>query len=145
MNTTSFSLLERLRQPGERDAWRRFVHLYTPLLMHWARDVGLDDNDAADLVQEVLLLLMKKLPEFAYDPSRSFRGWLHTLTINKWREALRRKSAATAGEFADLPDPHSESAFAETEYRDHLVRRALQVMQNEFETTTWKACWEFVV
>jgi RNA polymerase sigma-70 factor, ECF subfamily len=145
MNTTSVSLLERLRQPGEPDAWRRFVHLYTPLLFHWARDVGLNDNDAADLVQDVLLLLMKKLPEFAYDPGRSFRGWLRTLTINKWREHHRRKSAPAAGEVADLPDPHADNAFAETEYREHLVSRALQLMQSEFETTTWKACWEFVV
>ena len=148
MNTTSVSLLERLRQPGEQDAWHRFVHLYTPLLFHWARDVGLDQNDAADLVQDVLLLLMKKLPEFAYDADRSFRGWLRTLTLNKWRELQRRKKVSEVGIAADLLDraaPDPADAFAETEYREHLVRRALQLMQAEFEPTTWQACWEFVV
>src|SRR5437016_2149770 len=145
MNTTSVSLLERLRQPGEQDAWRRFVHLYTPLLFHWARDVGLDKNDAADLVQDVLLLLMKKLPEFAYDSQRSFRGWLRTLTINKWRELQRRKTDGAVGVLSEHADPHPADAFAEAEYREHLVRQALKVMQAEFEPTTWRACWDFVV
>lgn len=145
MNTTSVSLLERLRQPGEQDAWSRFVRLYTPLLLHWARGVGLNQNDAADLVQDVLLLLMKKLPEFQYDPGRSFRGWLRTLTINKLREIKRRRSLVDVVEFTDHPDSHPSDAFAEVEYREHLVRRALQLMQAEFEPTTWQACWEFVV
>ena len=145
MHTTSVSLLERLREPGEQDAWKRFVQLYTPLLLHWSRDVGLDKNDSADLVQDVLLLLMKKLPEFNYDPELSFRGWLRTLTLNKWRELQRRKSVATNIEFADRPDPRPSDPFSEIEYREHLVRRAMQLMQSEFEPTTWRACWEFVV
>ena len=64
MHTTSLSLLERLRWPEEQETnWRRFVQLYTPLLFHWARKLGLSAEDAADLVQEVLTLLIQKLPE----------------------------------------------------------------------------------
>ena len=65
MNTTSVSLLGRLRQPEDQEAWRRFVHLYSPLLYYWARSVKLPAADAADLVQEVLLIVVEKMPQFA--------------------------------------------------------------------------------
>ena len=92
MNSTSSSLLERLRHPNADEAWDRFVRLYTPLLFHWARGVGLPRQDAADLVQDVLLLLVRKMPDFRYDRSRSFRAWLRTVTLNKWREQQRRRA-----------------------------------------------------
>lgn len=64
-NTTPASLLERLREPGDQEAWRRFVQLYTPLLFRAARRLGLPPEDASDLVQDVLALLVRKLPAFA--------------------------------------------------------------------------------
>src|SRR5262249_50774343 len=72
MNTTSASLLNRLRPPGEEDAWTRFVKLYTPLLYTWAHRLNLQDQDAADLVQDVFATLVQKLPEFRYDRQNSF-------------------------------------------------------------------------
>lgn len=149
MNTTSASLLERLCQPEAAEAWQRFVQLYTPLLYYWARDAGLPSADAADLVQEVLVVLVQKLPEFAYDPSQSFRGWLRTIALNKWRERCRRFTARPdkGGDtgLSGVAEGDSGAAFEEAEYREHLVRRALEIMQAEFEPTTWKACWEVVV
>ena len=73
MDTTSVSLLERLRQPADQQAWERFVRLYTPLLYHWARRLGLSSEDAADLVQDVLARLVAQLPQFTYDPGKRFR------------------------------------------------------------------------
>jgi RNA polymerase sigma-70 factor (ECF subfamily) len=138
-----------LKQPGAEEAWGRFVQLYTPLLYYWARRAGLPSEEAADLVQEVLLVLLRKLPEFTYDPQQSFRGWLRTITLNKWRERCRRHTAAPRAEneaaLSDLAAPGEGDAFEETEYRQWLVRRALRIMESEFEPTTWKACWEFVV
>ncbi len=78
MHTTSVSLLQRLRQPAESEAWQRFVGLYTPLLFAWVRRLGLDENDAADIVQDIFVVLLRKLPEFRYDQNQSFRAWLHT-------------------------------------------------------------------
>jgi RNA polymerase sigma-70 factor (ECF subfamily) len=148
MNTTSVSLLERLRRSEESDAWPRFVRLYTPLLFYWARRRGLKQDDAADLVQEVLTVLEQKLPEFNYEPGKSFRRWLHTITLNKWRERGRRKTLPRQGPddpgVSDVVLPEAEP-FDETEYREQLVRRALRIMQAEFEPNTWKACWESVV
>jgi RNA polymerase sigma-70 factor (ECF subfamily) len=148
MNTTSISLLGRLRQREDHEAWQRFVHLYSPLLYYWVRGVKLPPADAADLVQEVLLVVVEKMPEFDYDPSRSFRGWLRTVTLNKWRERCRRFATAPPAEDAELnalADSSGTNVFAEQEYRQWLVRQALQIMQSEFEPATWKACWEVVV
>lgn len=145
---TQPSLLQRLRRPEEHAAWERFVQLYTPLLFHWARNAGLAHHQAADLVQDVLLVLVQKLPEFDYQPGKSFRGWLRTVTLNKWREGCRRRKEVIAGEGEALPEPvapDGAEVFAEAEYRRHLSGRALRLMQQEFEPATWKACWECVV
>ncbi len=148
MPTTSITLLERLRKPGERDAWDRFVQLYTPLLLFWARRTGLPEADAADLVQEVFLVLLRKLPEFAYQPGRSFRGWLRTILVNKWRN-YRDRLVNTRNEgpaaLEDLAGPDSMADLVKADYQQYLVGRALQLMQVEFQPATWKACWEYVV
>ncbi|MGH7137221.1 MAG: RNA polymerase sigma factor, partial [Pirellulales bacterium] len=91
MDSTPVSLFDRLRQPGDASAWLRFAQICTPLLHRWARHLGLQDADASDLVQEVFVALMAKMPEFHYDPSRSFRNWLCTVATNKWREMHRRR------------------------------------------------------
>lgn len=150
MHTTSASLLQQLRQPADEQvtvaAWDRFIKLYTPLLYYWAKRVGLQDTDAADLVQDVFAGLVQKLPEFSYDPGKGFRSWLRTVVLNKWRDRLRRPALPTAGSgLSEVPDPTGPDEFAEVEYRRYLVKRALELMQAEFSPTTWKACWEHVV
>jgi RNA polymerase sigma-70 factor (ECF subfamily) len=148
VHTTPASLLERLRRPGAADAWSRFVDLYTPLLYHWARRVGLSSAGAADLVQEVLLVLVRTLPDFRYDPSRSFRAWLRTITMNKWREGLRRAAGrreVLGMDLSNRPGPDTTAAFEEAEYHAYVARRALALMQAEFQPATWKACWGMVV
>jgi RNA polymerase sigma-70 factor (ECF subfamily) len=149
MHTTSISLLERLRRPGEAAAWARLVDLYTPLLYFWACRTGMPAEDAADLVQDVFAVLVEKLPEFVYDRQKSFRSWLRTILFNKWRDQRRRAQAvqihSNREELAHLAGPDGPEAFWEAEYREHLVGRALELMQTEFQPTTWKACWETVV
>jgi RNA polymerase sigma-70 factor (ECF subfamily) len=149
MDTTNISLLDRLKLPVDQLAWSRFVDLYTPLIYSWARQVGLQESDAADLVQEVFAALVQKMPEFSYDRHKSFRAWLRTVTLNKWRDRCRRLAArpqeVTGAAVVDLADTDNEGSFAEIEYRQYLVARALELMQAEFQPTTWKACWEFVV
>src|SRR5262245_11517331 len=150
MHTTSVSLLARLRRPGEQqESWQRFVQLYTPLLFHWARKLGLSAEDAADLVQEVLVLLVQKLPEFQYDAAQSFRGWLRTVMLNKWRDSRRLRRVPLADESADgLPDGQDRDAadtIAEVEYQQYVVKQALELMQAEFQPATWKACWEYMI
>jgi RNA polymerase sigma-70 factor (ECF subfamily) len=147
--STSISLLQRVRRPGDRPAWERFVALYTPLLYSWARRLGLSETDAADLVQDVFVVLLRKLPGFEYDPEKSFRAWLWTVARNKYRERRRRPVERPLDTGSDVPAQLTEDdgaeLFAEAEYRTFLVGRALHLMQSEFQATTWKACWECVV
>jgi RNA polymerase sigma-70 factor (ECF subfamily) len=147
MSTTSASLLERLRLPGggDQSAWARFVQLYTPLLFYWTRRLGLQTQDAADLVQEVFVVLVKKLPEFRYDRDRSFRAWLRTVLFSQWRVMLRRKVPAPAEGMDDLPGPDQPDGLEAAEYRQLLAARAVRLMQADFQPATWRAFWECVV
>jgi RNA polymerase sigma-70 factor (ECF subfamily) len=147
MLTTSLSLLQQLRRSGDARAWQRFVELYTPLLFRWGKRLGLQDQDAADLAQDVLILLVQKLPEFEYDRQRSFRAWLWTVTQNKWRENRRRLRSVQANPsdaLAELADSDPALVQVQAEYDQYLAARALQIMRSEFQPTTWQACWEVV-
>ena len=146
MHTTPPSLLEQLHRPDDERAWCRFAALYTPLLFYWARRVGLREPDAADLVQEVFAVLVRKLPDFIYDRDKGFRNWLRTVLLNKWREIRRRPPPpAPVGALPDAEDDDHVAALAEEEFQRRLVVRALELMQAEFQPSTWKACWEHVV
>jgi RNA polymerase sigma-70 factor, ECF subfamily len=141
-HTTSLTLLQRLQSPQDRDAWGRFARLYTPLLYYWCRRAGLQEQDAADLVQEVFVLLVKKLPEFRYDCDGSFRNWLRTVTLNKWRESARRRNVRPVADGIDLdllPANTDEWRLDETEYRRQLVASALPLIEQEFSTREWQA------
>ena len=149
MLTTSASLLQRLRQPQQGDAWARFVALYTPLLLIWAHKAGLTADDASDHVQDVFVDLVQELPKFMYDRERGkFRCWLYTLFHNKIRDRFRRKRVvvgqANDAELASLAASADPNAFTEEEHLQYIVRRVLEVMKADFEPTTWQACWEYV-
>ena len=149
MHSTPATLLERLRQPGDAVAWKQFVHLYTPLLYYWARRLGLQSADAADLVQEVFLALCHALPQFTYDRQRSFRAWLFTLMRNKWQDWRRRRIPVPVGDIEatldNHPDADGPAALEEAEYRSQLCARALRLLQSEFAPATWKTFWATVV
>jgi RNA polymerase sigma-70 factor (ECF subfamily) len=151
MDTTPVSLLEQLRQSPASEAtsraWEKFVRLCTPLLYHWARRLGLPEHEAADLVQDVFTVLVVQMPGFKLDPARSFRGWLWTVTLNKWRDRRRRRTERQApeGTLEQVADREDPCALDEAEYRACIVGRALRLMQAEFAPATWKACWEHVV
>jgi RNA polymerase sigma factor (sigma-70 family) len=149
MDTTSGTLLERLRSPADLAAWERFVLLYTPFLYRCGRKFGLKEQDTADVVQDVFSILLLKLPQFHYQSSGSFRGWLKTVLHNKCREHDRRKhEVAVGGSEGGLSSVASDESFSsmwDTEYRQHVVMQALKVMQTEFEPATWQACWLYIV
>jgi RNA polymerase sigma-70 factor (ECF subfamily) len=147
MTKTPTSLLDRLRQPFEPEAWTRFVALYAPLIYSWCRRVGLQESDAADLVQDVFVTLLDVLPTFNYDREQSFRGWLRTITLNKWRNRCKKRDhqAVPTSALNHVPGADNLEAAWEAEYQQHLVARALRIMRADFEEKTWKACWEMVV
>ena len=81
---TRVTLLTRIRDGRDSDAWREFVHIYGPVVYRFARNRGLQDADAADLMQDVLRSVARNAHRMEYDPARgTFRGWLYTVTRNK--------------------------------------------------------------
>lgn len=125
-------------------AWQRFTEPYVPLIFYWSRQHGLNSDDASDLVQDVLSTLVMKLPDFEYDARKRFRGWLHTITLNKARDWQRRQKHRPGTEQSSfmerLPEVQQRDLFDETEYRAYLVDRARRLISEEFEP----ACWKYV-
>src|SRR5262249_49316603 len=135
-SATSVSLLQQLGRtaaPATQQAWNRFVQLYTPLLLMWSRRLGVKDEDAPDLLQDVFLVLAGEMPAFRYDPTRRFRGWLWTVLVNKCRDRARHgKVGPPPGTDAGLSGaalPDNVEEYAEEEYRAYLVGRALEIMK----------------
>jgi len=128
-----------LRESSNDEVWARFVRLYTPLLYHWAQRMGQSGDDAADLVQEVFVVLLRSLPEFNYDSDRSFRAWLYTVLRTKWvdwQRRRRREPANDNGLASATVDDLALIAFEETEFRSRLIGRALELLTEEFGATT---------
>ena len=152
MFSTPVSLLARLRRPTDAAelaaAWARFVDLYTPLLLYWARRLN-GEPEPEDLVQDVFLTLVQHLPSFRYDQHGSFRGWLRTLLRNQWSNRRRRRRppvvdpAVLDGVNAESSNPAEE--LEENEYRRRLLARALVLVQGDFQPTTWQAFQETAV
>jgi len=98
--TTHITLLTRLRQdPSDQAGWDEFVERYGRHIYRWCRQWKLQDADAEDVTQDILVKLAQKLRVFAYDPSRSFRGWLKTVAHHAWRDFddSRRHAQRAAG------------------------------------------------
>jgi RNA polymerase sigma factor (sigma-70 family) len=118
--TTSFVLLTQLRtDPCDEAGWEEFVERYGRHIFRWCRQWKLQDADAEDVTQDILLRLSRKLRVFTYDPSRSFRGWLKTIAYRAWRdfEYDRRRSRSAAN------DHQVKERLLALEARDDLVRR----------------------
>jgi RNA polymerase sigma-70 factor (ECF subfamily) len=107
---TSPSLLDGLSS-GRQEAWKRFVHIYAPIIRDWARRrPWMQPADADDVVSEVFLALLKALPGFRKDPNKRFRNWLGEIVRNKcidhyrtWRQSRQRLGDGRIEE-AEEPD-----------------------------------------
>src|SRR5258708_14179075 len=96
---TSATLLARLRNvPVDQAAWARFTERYGRKIYAWCRGWNLQEADAEDVTQSVLLKLADKMQTFEYDPAKSFRGWLKTITRPAWSDYwASRKAIVAAG------------------------------------------------
>jgi len=147
------SLLVRLRDPRDHEAWSRFVNLYAPLVYGYARGQGLQDADATDLTQNVLRTVAYAVGDLDYDPERgSFRGWLFTVVRNKLRNFLTRRHEFCQGTgdsaIQDLlnaqPAP-ADSADWEEKWEQQLLTWAAQQVRRQVRDSTWQAFWQTAV
>jgi RNA polymerase sigma-70 factor (ECF subfamily) len=144
---TRLSLLIRLTQSGPFDqgAWREFVEYYAPIIYRWCSRRGLQDSDAQDVTQQVLLKLATKLPSFRYDPSRSFRFWLRTLTYHAWADFLSEREGVASGhptEWASLATAEAREDLLrriEDEFDLELLEQAMARVRGRVEPATWEA------
>jgi RNA polymerase sigma-70 factor (ECF subfamily) len=145
---TSASLLARLQQETpEPDAWPQFVRRYGPLLYRWCRSRGLQEADTEDVTQNVLVKLARRLRDFRYDGTQSFRAYLKTLAHYAWCDLLaeRQQAAQGSGDSNVLHELNSVEArddlarrLAE-EFDLELLERAKQEVHALVEPQTWEA------
>ncbi len=150
--STRPSLLVRIRDARDAEAWQQFVKLYAPLVYGFARRRGLQDADAADLTQDVLRTVAATAGRLDYDPQRgSFRGWLFTVIYHKVQNFLagRRRHWQGSGD-SDVQDRLEEQASPEPEeaalwnqeFERQLMARAMERVRSSFQDSTWTAFWQ---
>jgi RNA polymerase sigma-70 factor (ECF subfamily) len=149
------SLLLRVRDPADGEAWNQFVELYGPLIYRFARKRHLQDADAADLTQTVLQAVAGAVRSLEYDPRRGlFRGWLFRVVRNqlsKFLGRLRRFPTGTGDEagqrlLEDLPArEEDEAALWDREYERQLFLWAAERVRGCFTERSWQAFWRTAV
>ncbi len=151
---TQPSLLLRLRDGRDEQAWRQFVEIYAPLIDHFGRRRGLQAADSADLAQDVLQAVAGAMDRFDYNPQQgSFRGWLFTITRNELRDFMTRRSrrpmASGDTGVKELLDQHPDAEPDQTEWeRDYqwrLFSWAAERVRTDFQDSTWQAFWRVAV
>jgi RNA polymerase sigma factor (sigma-70 family) len=139
---TSPSLLLRIRDPQDHEAWTTFVNVYSPLVRRYCARKGLQPADAADVAQEVMARVAKAIPAFAFDPHRGrFRAWFGTLVARQiaTHRAKAAQSPPPAPLAADVPDPAAADPQWDHEFTEHLLAVSMDRVRGEFEPTTWEA------
>jgi RNA polymerase sigma-70 factor (ECF subfamily) len=152
-SATSRSLLARVRA-NEPEAWEHLVHLYGPLVLSWCRGKGLQDQDVADIFQEVFQAVVTHVGSFRKErQGDTFRGWLRRITQNKVRDHFRKRQRQAQGEggssaqerLAQLAEPSPAEDDRAPEEECGLFARALELIRGEFEERTWSAFWRTAV
>jgi RNA polymerase sigma-70 factor (ECF subfamily) len=149
------SLLLRLRDAGDREAWTQFVEVYAPLIYGFARKHGLQDADAADLTQESLRQVAAAIKQLEYDPRRgTFRGWLFTVVrhqLFRWRARQDRPGRGSGDSEAqrmlqEMPAPkQDEAALWDEEYQRRQFAWAAERVRRQVQESTWQAFWRTAV
>lgn len=152
--TTQPSLLVRIRDRSDRASWAQFVELYGPVVYGFLRKRGVQDADAADLMQDVMMDIANAIDRFHYDSAKGcFRNWLLTIVQNRLCNYWRRGQSARGQGGTDAvellrshPQPGGEeSAEWEKACRRRLFQVAAEQVRGDFQASTWTAFWETAV
>lgn len=147
---TRASLLVQIRDGSNHDAWQEFIKLYGPVVYGFARKRGLQDADAADLMQDVMRSVSSAIGRLDYDRNQgTFRGWLFTITRNKVFNFLsaRRIRPQASGDSGTnrLLESHADTSDGSDEWEMDYQRRvaaiAMERVKTEFQENTWRAFW----
>ncbi|OYV84729.1 MAG: hypothetical protein B7Z73_14890 [Planctomycetia bacterium 21-64-5] len=147
---TSLSLLDRLKSAGPDDPqWRRLHDIYEPWILGWLARVPDLGDEAHDLTQEVLLVVVRELPGFERQRDGSFRRWLGNVLLNRLRSHWKRRkrqplvglgSDSVDGFLEQLSDPASALSQRWNEEHDQFVlQRLMATVERDFTKATWEA------
>jgi RNA polymerase sigma-70 factor (ECF subfamily) len=147
VDQTPVSLLQRLRDPADRNSWGEFVTLYEPLLLSYVRKRGLADHDAEDVVQGIFISLLRKLPRFELDRSKGrFRTWLWQVAYNAvvdWARARRRvqKAEDKRRQTYEEEAPVKPDSDWDTLHRQRIAQFVMDKVRGQTVAKTW-TCFE---
>jgi RNA polymerase sigma-70 factor, ECF subfamily len=143
---TSTTLLAGLQDLRNEAAWCRFCERYTPVLLSFARRLGLDEHEAQDAAQDTLLSFSEAHREGRYDPARGrLRNWLFSIASHRIRDIQRGRrrvldeQAMASGFLVELPDDDTQSHLWEDEWRKAVLRACIEEARNSFEPATLRA------
>lgn len=151
---TRHSLILRVRDKRDVQAWTEFTEVYQPLVYRLARRMGMQDADAGEATQEVMLHLAEVVGRWQPDRNRgTFRGWLHRVARNVMVRFLQKRSQqplASGGSgylalIQHMAAPSQESTMFDDEFRRQVFAWATQQVKGEFEPSTWRAFWDTFV
>lgn len=152
--TTHLSMIAHLQQPADEAAWGRFADLYGPLVYGYFRRRSLQDADAADLTQEVLEVVARRVDVFQHNGAKgAFRSWLFTICRHKLKQFLTRQQAkpmetggaATLDLLQALPAPDDDQQRWRQEHQQRLFAWAAEKVQAVVDEATWRAFWQTAV
>ncbi len=143
---TRNSLILRLKEPLDAEAWFQFCEIYEPLILRIAKSRGLQNADANDLAQEAFIRIAKSVSRWQADAEKgSFRGWIGTIARNLTIDFLRRNNrlpvSADDAVLQTLPQPCAESLYYDAEYEKQLFAWAANKVQPTVQAKTWQAFW----
>jgi RNA polymerase sigma factor (sigma-70 family) len=148
MQTTRVSLLLRIKNRRDGDAWQQFDNLYRPMLHRFATMRGLQHAEAEDVVQHCMSAVQQHIETFEYDPTKGrFKGWLRTLVNNRIRNLLRdRHEKPAQSAVFDRPEegPTPEELFDRVWMAEHLTL-ALRLLRDEVEEASFRAFQLYVI
>jgi RNA polymerase sigma-70 factor (ECF subfamily) len=145
---TSPTLLVRLGQdPTDQAAWAQFVERYGRRIYSWCSRGNLQAADVEDVTQMVLVRMAERLRTFAYDPSKTFRGWLRTLTQHAWSDFVeaRQRGGRASGDSATDAALHTLPARddlvnrLEEQFDQEVLEEATARVQLRIDPVTWEA------
>lgn len=151
---THASLILRLHDQADQQAWCEFVEIYQPVIYRLARYKGLQHADAEDIVQQVLTAVAGAVGRWRPDTNRGrFRTWLQTIARNRIANALSRQAADRAsGETGErellAQQPAADGADSRlliTECRREIFQWAARQIRDEFQADTWDAFWQTAI
>ncbi len=151
--TTNATLLNRLCDWRDHEAWADFVARYDPVIRFHCRRYGFDAETTDELCQQVWIELARRMLSFRYDPGGTFRGWLRLLCHSRAIDLKRKRKAEplvsldhqAEASWQVMADDHDESAESERPLLLQLAAEVQDAVRRRIGDRTWRVFWSIAV